>query len=299
MNDIQQLHQRFSIPGILSVEKRESNFICVNVSNQYADAGVYLYGAQITSFRPKNNREILWVSPTSNYVVGKAIRGGIPVCFPWFGPHKTDKGKPQHGFGRLLEWNLSETAQNSLGETLIRLELSSSDATRAYWPFDFFAEMAILVGKTLKATLKITNTSTVQFEYSCALHTYYNISSIAEIYIEGLRGTGYYKNDEPGEFIQESPKLEIHELVDRHYYDTEATVLIEDQGLMRTIRAAKEGSKVTTIWNPWIENCSKISDMPDDAYKSFVCLEAVNSYDNTIVLNPVESHATSVIIGLE
>ena len=299
MIDIQNLKQRFSIPGILSVSKRDNNFIYVNVSNQYADAEVFLYGAHITSFKPKNEEEILWMSPASNFIAGKAIRGGIPVCFPWFGPHKTDIRKPQHGFGRLMEWNLTSTGQNSIGETLIRLELSSSEETRAYWPCDFFAEMAISVGKTLKATLKITNISNAQFGYSCALHTYYSISSIEEIKIEGLKGSRYYKNDVAGKFIQESPKLEIHELVDRHYYETESTIVIEDPNLKRNIRATKKGSRVTTVWNPWLENCCKISDMPDYAYKSFVCVEAVNSFDDTIILNPGESHETSVSIGLE
>ena len=299
MNDIQQLNERYSIPGIITFEKRYNNFIFLNISNQMAECSISLYGAQITSFKPTNEPDLLWMSPSGNFAIGKAIRGGIPVCFPWFGPHKTDPGKPQHGFGRLMSWEVRETAQLPSGETFIRLELPSSEATKSYWPHNFVAEMIIVAGKTLTATLKVTNTSFVQFDYSCALHTYYNISAIEEISISGLEGSFYYRHDEPGEFSQDSSLLRINEMVDRHYYDTEKTSIIEDSGYKRKICVSKTGSRVTTVWNPWIENCSKIGDMPDDAYKTFVCIEAVNSFGDTIVLNPGESHQTSAIIGLE
>ena len=299
MIDIQQLNERHSIPGILTFEKRDNNFVFLNISNQLADSSISLYGAQITSFRPKNELDILWMSPASNFLHGKAIRGGIPVCFPWFGPHKTDPGKPQHGFGRLMSWEVAETAHWPSGETFIRLELLSSDFTRSYWPHSFVAEMIIVAGKALTATLKVTNTSSVPFDYSCALHTYYNISAIEKISISGLEGAGYYRHDEAGEFIQDSSTLLINEMVDRHYYDTVETCVISDPVYNRKIHVAKAGSSVTTVWNPWIENCTKIGDMPDDGYKTFVCIEAVNSFGNTIVLNPGESHETSAIIGLE
>lgn len=299
MNNLSELNKKFSLPGVVNFEKQTNDIIDLTVSNQYADARVCLYGAQITSFRPKNQPDILWMSSESNFEVGKAIRGGIPVCFPWFGHHKTDDMNPQHGFGRLMLWDLTETAVMSNEETLIRLHLCSSDATKSYWPHEFIAEIIILIGKTLKATLKVKNTSSIHFEYTCALHTYYNISDIKEISIDGLGGSNYYKHNEPGDFLQATSKLEIHQLEDRHYYNTQAACIIEDPIFQRKIHVAKSGSKVTTVWNPWIEGCSKMGDMPDDAYKTFVCVEAVNSFDDTIVLKPGISHETSVIIGIE
>lgn len=299
MFDIDELDDKFGIAGQLAFVKPENNFIFLTVSNKYADAAICLYGAQITSFRPHNSRDILWMSPESNFEIGKAIRGGIPVCFPWFGPHKTDPDKPQHGFGRLMNWNVAETAAGTNGETLVRLQLCSSVATKAYWPYDFRTEIIVVVGEILKVTLKVTNTSANQFDYSCALHSYYNLSAIENISIDGLEGARYHKHLEPGEFIQESPKLEIKQAETRHYYDTDASCLIEDPIFRRKIRVAKSGSKVTTVWNPGKETCSKISDLHPDAYKYFVCIEAVNAFNDAIILNPGQSHETSAIIGLE
>jgi len=298
MTALSELNKKNSVPGVVSFESHADDIVDMIVSNQYADARICLYGAQITSFKPKNEPDILWMSSGSNFEVGKAIRGGIPVCFPWFGPHKTEFEKPQHGFGRLMIWDLTETAVLPNEETLIRLELCSSEATKLFWPYDFIAEIKVIIGKTLKATLKVTNTSPTHFEYTCALHTYYNISDIEAITIDGLGGAVFHKHGEPGEFRQVTSLLEIHQSVDRHYHDTEVTCIISDSRFGRKILVNKSGSKVTTVWNPWVEGCAKMSDMPDDAYKTFICVEAVNSFDDAIVLNPGESHETSVIIGI-
>ena len=239
------------------------------------------------------------MSPESNFEESKPIRGGIPVCFPWFGPHKTDSAKPQHGFARLMYWNVQETATLASGETLIRLQLFSSAETKTYWDHDFCAEMTLVIGKILNATLKVTNTSSFPFEYTCALHSYYNISSIEEITIEGLQNTGYYNQLDGGEYTQELSELKIQKAETRHYYNTEVPCIINDPFFRRRIRVAKSGSKVTTVWNPGEETCAKIDDMPDDAFHAFLCIEAVNAFNDIIKLAPGETHEASVIIGLE
>ena len=299
MSDIIDLKEKYSLPGVLNFEKLSNDLIFLTVSNQYADARICLYGAQITSFIPKNKVDILWMSSKSDFEVGKAIRGGIPVCFPWFGPHKTDAEKPQHGFARLMNWKLTQTKAMSSGETLIRLQLDSSEATKSYWSHEFNVEMILLIGNTLKATLKVINTSSVNFEYTCALHTYYHISDIEAITIDGLGGTNYYKHGEPGDFNQKASLLKINQAITSHYHDTKADCIIIDSDSGRKILAGKTGSKITTVWNPGKEVCAKISDMTDDAYKTFVCIEAVNSFGDTVFLKPGEFHETSAIIGLK
>lgn len=298
MTYIQELNEKFTLPGSLMFNQQKNDLIFIHISNQYADAKISLYGAQVISFKPKDEHDILWVSPMSKYEVGKAIRGGIPVCFPWFGPHKSDPARPQHGLARLINWQVTETASLSNGETLVRLELHSSPQTKVYWPYDFSAAMTFTVGKTLTVTLKITNTSRIQFDYSCALHSYYNLSAIEDISIEGLHGARFHKNNEPGDFIQDTTKLKINQIEDRNYYNTEATCIIKDLKFKRKISVAKAGSKVTTVWNPGAVNCARMEDMPNEAYRRFICIEAVNSFDNTICLTPGESHETSAIIGL-
>ena len=299
MFDIEELEDKFSIEGEVGFAKLENDLIFITVSNKYADADICLYGAQVTNFKPHRTMGILWMSPESNFREGSPIRGGIPICFPWFGPHKTNSEKPQHGFARLMYWDVIGITTKPSGETLVRLQLCSSVETKAYWLYDFCAEMIITVGQTLTATLKVTNTSSEPFEYTSALHSYFNLSSIENITIEGLQNTKYHNQLEPGNFIQESPKLEIKKAETRHYYDTEATCVINDSIFGRRISIAKSDSKVTTVWNPWEETCSKTVDLPDDAYQTFVCVEAVNSFGDAIRLAPGETHETSAIIGLD
>ncbi len=299
MFDIEELEDKFSIEGEVGFAELEDDLIFITVSNKYADADICLYGAHVTNFKPYRTMEILWMSPESNFQEGSPIRGGIPICFPWFGPHKTDPEKPMHGFARLMYWDVKEISSQASGETLIRLQICSSDKTKTFWPFDFCAEMIFNVGQTLAVTLKVTNTSCETFEYTSALHSYFSLSAIENISIEGLQSTKYIDQLEPGDFIQDTPTLQIKKAETRHYYDTETNCVINDSIFDRRISVAKSGSKVTTVWNPWEETCSKIDDMPDDAFETFVCVEAVNAFNDVIQLVPGEIHETSVTIGLE
>jgi glucose-6-phosphate 1-epimerase len=243
--------------------------------------------------------DLLWMSPESNFEEGKAIRGGIPVCFPWFGPHKTDSEKPQHGFARLMYWEVANTSTNASGESVVRLQLSSSAETKAYWPHDFLAEMTFVVGKKLTATLKVTNTSGAPFDYTCALHSYYSLSAIESISIEGLKGLTYYNQLTGERDVQEEETLEITDALTRHYLNTEAPVIIADSAFRRRIKVDKSGSKVTTVWNPGAETCANIGDLPDDGYETFICVEATNAFDYPVHLAPGESFETSAIIGID
>ncbi len=298
MIDIDELDEKFSIEGEVGFAELENDLVFMTVSNKYADADICLYGAHVTAFRPRNAIDVLWMSPDSFFEVGKPIRGGIPVCFPWFGPHKTDPEKPQHGFARLMYWDVLETAVKPNGETLIRLQLCSSEATKAYWLCDFKAEMNLTIGRTLIVTLKVTNTSVESFEYGCALHSYFSLSAIENVSIEGLQGTSYY-NQLTGEYgLQEEEFLQIQEPFTRHYLNTEKQVLIGDDAFRRWIRVEKSGSKITTVWNPGADACAQMADMPEDGYETFVCVEATNAFDYQITLAPGESYETSAIIGL-
>ncbi|HAQ21530.1 MAG TPA: hypothetical protein DCR40_20215 [Prolixibacteraceae bacterium] len=299
MIDIDELDEKYSIEGELGFAELEEDLVFITVSNKYADADICLYGAHITSFRPRNTMDVLWMSPDSFFEVGKPIRGGIPVCFPWFGPHKTDPDQPQHGFARLMYWDVVSTATNLSGETVITLRLCSSEETKAYWPHDFCAEMSITVGLTLIATLKVTNTSAEPFEYGCALHSYYNLSAIENMSVEGLNGTAYYNQLTAENGVQEEDFLQIRGAFTRHYLGTETPVVIADPIFRRRIKVDKSGSKVTTVWNPGQEACSNMVDLPDDGYETFVCVEATNAFGYEIQLAPGESFETSAIIGLE
>ena len=299
MLNIDELEEKFSIEGEVGFANLGNDFIFISVSNKYAEADICLYGAQITNFTPHESIGALWMSSECIFQEGKAIRGGIPVCFPWFGPHKTDTEKPQHGFARIMHWDVNEISNNQIGETIVSLKLCSSGATKALWPHDFCAEINFIIGKSLSVSLKVTNTSTKAFEYTAALHSYFNLSGIENIAIEGLQNTKYNDYLTSTDSVQKSPDLLIEKAETRLYYDTEETCLIKDSAFNRKISVAKKGSSVTTVWNPGEETCRNASDLADDAYQTFVCVEATNTLNNIVNLAPGESHETSTIIGVE
>lgn len=298
MIDIELLEEKFSIEGEVGFAELENDLVFVTVSNKFADADICLYGAHVTHFRTHKTMDILWMSPDSNFEVGTPIRGGIPVCFPWFGMNKENPDLPQHGFGRLMYWNMEETQTLPTGETLVRMSLSSSTETKKYWEHDFYAEVTVIVGKTLTVSLKVENTSEKLFECGCALHSYFNLSAIENLSVYGLQNTRYFNQLDQNEYIQETQTLEIKQAETRHYLDTETDCILHDPVFNRNIQISKTGSRVTTVWNPWAETCANIGDLPDDAYETFVCLETVNSFNNLIRLEPGQSHETKTIIGL-
>jgi len=299
MVDIDELDDRFSIEGELGFNEIDGELVSINIFNKFADVEICLYGAQIMRFIPHGSFDVLWMSPESYFEEGKPIRGGIPICFPWFGPHSSDASKPMHGFARLMYWDVVETKSFESGETLIRLQLCSSEKTKQYWPFDFCAKLSVLIGKKLEVRLTICNTGDQDFDYSAALHNYFNISGIENINIKGLEGVSYYQGFETELNKQESELLEIQHEENRRYVDTEDDCVIIDLIFNQAIRVSKEGSKVTVVWNPGAETSAKMEDIPDDGYEAFVCVETVNAYNDTIKLSPGKEHTTATIIGYD
>jgi glucose-6-phosphate 1-epimerase len=299
MVDIDELDDRFGIEGELGFNETDEDMISVTIFNKFADVEISLYGAQIMRFIPHGSFDVLWVSTDSYFEIGKPIRGGIPLCFPWFGPHPTDTDKPMHGFARLMMWDVIETVSIETGETLVRLQLCSSEETKQFWPYDFCAKLSVLVGKNLEVKLSITNTGDQNFEYSAALHSYFSVSGIENIAIKGLQGAAYYNGFEKELNTQEEELLEIHQEENRRYVNTENDCVILDPLFNQAIRISKEGSKVTVVWNPGEETSAKMEDMPDDGFEAFICVETVNAYNDTIKLSPGENHTTAAIIGFD
>ena len=294
--NIDDLNEEFGIEAEVGFYE-EDGLVYIMVSNKHAEATISKYGAQILNYNPSRNVEILWMSPESRFEEGKAIRGGIPVCFPWFGPHASESGFPQHGFARIMNWELVRTETLQGGENQIVLQLCSSEQTKTYWDNDFCAEMIFTIGAKLEVSLKVTNTSDVPIVYSCALHSYFSVSAIDNITIRGLKDTSYEDQLNGGDYIQKEELLKIKGEITRHYYDTEETCVIDDPVFNRNIQIAKAGSKNSTVWNPGATTCAEMGDVPDHAYETFVCLETVNKIDDMIELDTGESHSTIAIIS--
>lgn len=297
---IEALNHKFGIGSRLTFEEDENGLTLVKISNNAAKAVVSLYGAHVLSYQPTNEKEVLWLSRASKFEVGTPIRGGIPLCFPWFGPHPEDASKPAHGFARLAEWSVCSTSNNNEGETTLELELTSNSKTKELWPYDFYARLTVTVGEKLKVDLSFKNTGDKAFTTSDALHSYFNISTLSSISIDGLANHTYYDGfEKEPTHKQEAPLLTISKEENRRYINHSGKCTIADQEWNRSIGVEKLGSNVTVVWNPWQETTKTIGDIEDADYINFICVEAANAYNDSVTLQPSESHQISTIIAIE
>jgi glucose-6-phosphate 1-epimerase len=294
-----QLNQQYAISGHIDF-KEENGLIVAKVANGLASATISLYGAHVQSYQPNGQKEVLWMSPQSAFEVGTPIRGGIPICFPWFGPNPEDSSKPAHGFARLSTWEVVKTAALPTGDTEIVFELRNSSYTEGLWPFSFVASLTVVVGKRLEVTLCYTNTGSSQpFTVSDALHSYFSVSDAGKVGIEGLSGYRYYDGfEKEPTHTQSEAILAVEREENRRYIGHSAACTIADAAWNRRIRVEKQGSEVTVVWNPWEATTKTIGDIPDEGYRSFVCVEAVNAYSNSVVLQPGQSHSITTTIGI-
>jgi glucose-6-phosphate 1-epimerase len=293
------LNKKYGIPGRLEFTSGPGGLPTAIITNEFAKASVSIYGAHVLSYLPKGQEEVLWMSSQSTFEEGTPIRGGIPVCFPWFGP-SADAQKPQHGFARLHTWKVAETSDLPGSETRLHLTLRQNPTIKTLWPYSFIAEMIVTVGSSLNITFRCTNTGKEQFSYTGALHSYFSVSDIANIKIKGLAGSLYYDGIGASvASVQEEEILVIQKEENRRYINKTADCIIEDSAISRKIRVGKSGSRVTVVWNPGAEMAKKIADMPDDGYKTMICVEAVNAYDDIAVVKPKETCILATNITVE
>ncbi|UJS23823.1 D-hexose-6-phosphate mutarotase [Thiothrix winogradskyi] len=256
----------------------------INVSNDHADAVISVYAGQVLSFTPKGAADVLFVSDNAYYAEGKAIKGGVPICWPWFGADPEGKGRPAHGFMRNRMWSEWETRENADGSTTVVLGLESSPETLAIWPHAFRLAMEITVGKTLQLALVTRNTGDAVFTITQAMHTYFAVGDIAQTTVTGLEGTQYLDKaaDGNGGTKQQDGAISINSEVDRVYFGIPAELAIVDGALKRTIRITSSGNKTAVVWNPWAKIAAGMADLQDDDYTRFVCVETTNAADDVV-----------------
>ena len=260
------------------------------ICNELAQAEVYLHGGHVAAFRPVGAEEVLWMSKEAVFVPPKAIRGGVPVCWPWFGPKK---GFPQHGFARNREWTVRST-----GDGELTLGLSDSDETRALWPHAFDLELTVVVGAQLRMELRSRNSGVEPIEVGGALHTYFTVGAIDHIAIHGLEDSEYLDSLVGGERKSQDGPVTFSGEVDRIYLDRATCTEIDDPVLQRRIRVGKEGSATTVVWNPWIAKSAAMGDFPNAGYQSMVCIETANAADDMHALQPGEEHVLTQTVEL-
>jgi glucose-6-phosphate 1-epimerase len=282
--DLANLNSRFGIPDQVEFVSGEGDFPMIQVTNNFATAAISVYGGQVLSFQPKGADDLLFVSDNAYYRPGKAIKGGVPICWPWFGPDPEGAGRPSHGFVRNRLWEVISVEVLSDGSTLIVLGCSDTDDTRELWSNSFELKIEIVVGAALGVALISRNTSDRPFDITQALHTYFAVGDIAQVQVLGLDGTTYIDKVDNQQVKPQSGAIAIASEVDRIYQDVSGELMIQDSVLNRRIRILSTGNKTAVVWNPWIEVSAKSGDLTDDAYNRFVCVETTNAADDIVTV---------------
>jgi len=297
--DIAELNQKHAIANHVAFREIADGMPAAEISNAHAKAGIALQGAHLYAWQPDGHEPVIWLSEFAKFAPGKSLRGGIPVCWPWFGPHDSDSKLPAHGYARTSMWDVVETAALPDGSTQIRFELAQTNQMREQWPHAASVQLQISVGRTLQVSLITANTGDSPFTLGEALHTYFRIGDVSNVAIRGLDGCSYIDKVADAAHQVQHGDIVIDNEVDRVYLDTDADCIIEDRGLKRAIRIAKQGSHSTVVWNPWIEKAEKMGDLGEDGYRAMVCVESANALDNVVSIAPNETHHLSVIYSVE
>lgn len=294
------LNHAFGIPGGLVFEAHEGGLIEARMASAYGTAIVCLQGGHVTDWRIQGQSEpVLWLSRDAKFAAGKSIRGGIPVCWPWFGPNAENTSLPAHGFARTAEWSVADSGSDEQGVWLL-LVLEMADAQRVMWPHAASLSLRVTLGQTLALELTTVNEGDASFVLGEALHTYFRISDIGNISVGGLHGVDYWDTVGQVEKKRQSGPIAFKRETDRVYIDSPQTCVIEDLPLSRRIHIRKQGSLSTVVWNPWTDKAERMGDLgKPDGWRGFVCVESANAWDNKLTLAPGETHVLSVEYAVE
>jgi D-hexose-6-phosphate mutarotase len=284
------------LPDSVRMEKGQGGLQRLVIHTAQADAEIYLHGAHVTQFQPKGQKPVLFMSAKSMFEPGKPLRGGVPICFPWFGARQNGQPGSPHGFARLMEWELISAEQSSEGVE-IHLRLVSSEATRALWAGEFVADYRVRIGTALGLELQVRNTGSQPLRIEEALHTYLAVNDVRQVSIEGLAGVSYFTAvGTPRTETEGAAPIRITAETDRVYLNTQSACVAHDPGWQRRLLVEKTGSKATVVWNPWIAKAKAMPDFGDDEWPSMLCIETCNVRENAVTIAPGQSHAMSAII---
>lgn len=275
------------------VHKELANgFSYIEVKNSSAEAKIALQGAHIFHYKRVDEEPLLWLSEASDFEVGKAIRGGVPLCWPWFGFNE-NRDLSQHGFARIFMWEFISAKEENEKSSSLTFRLAHNEQTFKMWRYKFELELNITISDKLIMKLKTINLDCESFVLTQALHTYFSVSHISNVSIKGLDKKRYLDALTWKEEIQEGD-ITFSQEVDRVYQKVDDKIVLEDRE--REISIKNSGSSSAVIWNPWIEKTKRMSAMREDAYEHFVCIESANAFEDRKVLKPQESHTLKAVI---
>ncbi|QKE39534.1 D-hexose-6-phosphate mutarotase [Ferrovum myxofaciens] len=290
MESIAELNHRHGIPNQVSFCQDSNGFIHVDVNNPWASARIALQGAQLTSWVPKGEEPVIWLSKEASFLKGKSIRGGAPVCWPWFGPHESQGDFPAHGFARTALWEILRVETQTDGTTQLTFLLPETAFPKNQWPYATTLKSHITIGSHLEVDLVTHNLGSQPIIIGQALHTYFRVEDVRTVRLLGLEECIYLDKVEGGDRKVQKGSVNFTQETDRIYLGATQDILIEDPLMKRQIRITKNGSASTVVWNPWIEKSAKLGDMGEEGYLHMVCVENANAAEDVITLAPGAEH---------
>ena len=299
----QSLAQRFPDVEGLRFEAGRGGLTAIRVQTELAEAEIYLHGAHVTHFKPAQQAEpVLFRSEKSVFDPGKAIRGGIPICFPWFGAKADAPGAPSHGLVRTAEWDLASATHDPDGT--VRLEFSCDESIvpeAGRWGFkgSFRHTYELRIDQSLRAASTVTNTGQSPLTYELALHTYLRVSDAKQVAIAGFEGGEFVDQLQDNATFSQRGEPAIDGEVDRIYQGHAGDVTLLDSAFGRTLRIHKTGSASTVLWNPHVAKSRRLADLGDDEWPSFICVETAAIAEQAITLAPGENHTVSATISVD
>ncbi len=276
------------------------NIMMIQVDNAFASAVITTHGGSVLSYTPKQSgagQDLLWVSPTAVYNGQKPVRGGVPVCWPWFGANPQNSTAPAHGFVRNEVWRLDHVATLESGVTEIRLTMESTAESLALWPHNFHLALNIEVGAKLAMSLTTTNLNEHDIQITEAFHTYFKVADARNLAIHGLEGSRHLDTLGNAPAEQQIGVVTLAPPMDSVYLDQTGDVWIVDSGHQRKIVIEKQRADSAVVWNPGPETVKGFADIPDDCWPDFVCVEAGNVFDNAVVIAGGDKHTMTMILS--
>ncbi len=298
-SDLDDLNNRFGLTDQLTFIIGEGGLRFARVSTPQATAQVCLQGAHVTAFQPNGQQPVLWVSSETAWQEGKAIRGGVPVCWPWFADHPGDASMPAHGFARTSLWDVVDSAIEDDGSLRLQMSLPA-DAGQGVG-FGEKIELRLVVKVSTELTLELTtiNRSESVFEITEALHSYLTVGDISKVRCAGLDGVDYRDKVDGFRSKTQQGDVEFPDRTDRIYENTTGAVQVHDAALERALRIGKSGSDTTVVWNPGPDLSHSMADLADDSYRTMVCVEAANAGVNAVRIEPGASHTLATTIAVQ
>lgn len=300
MATIEELNSRFGLQGAIHFDVAPGGLARARIATDAATAEIYLQGAHLAAWQPRGAAQpVLFMSPKSQFVPGKAIRGGVPLVFPWFADRQGGLPGSAHGFARTLPWEIVAAERRPEGVAL-SFKLLPSQATRDLGFDHFVLVYEVVIGATLSLTLEVENLDDGPLVFEEALHAYYSVSDIHQIEVSGAGDTDYL--DRAHHAKREhlpAGSIRFAGETDQLHLNTRTSVTISDPGWRRCIVIEKHGSKSTVVWNPWLEKATALADLGADAWPHFVCVEPANAAENAVTLASGGVHRMGISVRLE